>query len=122
MDKVVATAREAPADARDGASPAVGGFGLGGAPNGPIQALYERGVSGLSVVSNNCGAMESGPAILPAAGRIARVTGSRVGANKEFARQYPAGEPEVSVSPPSRRWAAPWSRRAGLSATCRPSS
>ena len=99
MDKVVATAAEAVADVPDGASLAVGGFGLSGVPNVLIQALYERGVAGLGVVSNNCGAMESGLAVLLAAGRIARVTGSYIGANKEFARQYLAGELEVEMIP-----------------------
>lgn len=45
-----------------------------------IQALYERGAAGLSVVSDNCGAMESGLAVLLAAGRLARVTGCYIGA------------------------------------------
>lgn len=99
MDKVVATALEAVADVPDGATLAVGGFGLSGVPNVLIQALYERGVSGLGVVSNNCGAMESGLAVLLAAGRIARVTGSYIGANKEFARQYLGGELEVEMIP-----------------------
>ncbi|MER6621604.1 MULTISPECIES: CoA transferase subunit A [unclassified Streptomyces] len=99
MDKVVASAAEAVADVPDGASLAVGGFGLSGVPDVLIQALYERGVDGLSVVSNNCGAMESGLAVLLAAGRIARVTGSYIGANKEFARQYLAGELEVELIP-----------------------
>jgi len=99
MDKVVSGAAEAVADVGDGASLAVGGFGLSGVPNVLIGALYERGVSGLSVVSNNCGAMDSGLAVLLAAGRIARVTGSYIGANKEFARQYLAGELEVELIP-----------------------
>ncbi|CAM5577256.1 hypothetical protein SGLAM104S_09971 [Streptomyces glaucescens] len=99
MDKVVAGAAEAVADVGDGASLAVGGFGLSGVPDVLIGALYERGVTGLSVVSNNCGAMESGLAVLLTAGRIARVTGSYIGANKEFARQYLAGELEVELIP-----------------------
>ncbi|MFB9348122.1 CoA transferase subunit A [Streptomyces heliomycini] len=99
MDKVVASAAEAVADVPDGASLAVGGFGLSGVPNVLIQALYERGADGLSVVSNNCGAMEAGLAVLLAAGRIARVTGSYIGANKEFARQYLTGELEVELIP-----------------------
>ncbi|MDX3087074.1 MULTISPECIES: CoA transferase subunit A [Streptomyces] len=99
MDKVIATAAEAVADIPPGASLAVGGFGLAGVPNVLVQALYERGVGGLSVVSNNCGAMESGLAVLLAAGRIARVTGSYIGANKEFARQYLAGELELELIP-----------------------
>ncbi|WP_413810716.1 CoA transferase subunit A [Streptomyces sp. OE57] len=99
MDKVVTTATDAVADVAEGATLAVGGFGLSGVPNVLIQALYERGVAGLSVVSNNCGAMDSGLAVLLAAGRIARVTGSYIGANKEFARQYLAGELEVELIP-----------------------
>ncbi|MGV9943613.1 CoA transferase subunit A [Streptomyces sp. NPDC003401] len=99
MDKVVATALEAVADVPDGASLTVGGFGLSGVPGVLIEALYERGVTGISVVSNNCGAMESGLAVLLAAGRIARVTASYIGGNKEFARQYLAGEIEVEMIP-----------------------
>ncbi|WP_369218376.1 CoA transferase subunit A [Streptomyces flavofungini] len=99
MDKVVATAAEAVADARDGASFAVGGFGLSGVPNELIRALHASGVSDLRVVSNNCGALDSGLAVLLAAGRIARVTGSYIGANKEFARQYLGGELEVEMIP-----------------------
>ncbi|MYW62755.1 3-oxoacid CoA-transferase subunit A [Streptomyces sp. SID8379] len=99
MDKVVATAAQAVADVGDGASLAVGGFGLSGVPGVLIKALYEQGTGNLSVVSNNCGALESGLAVLLAAGRIARVTGSYIGANKEFARQYLAGEIEVEMIP-----------------------
>lgn len=99
MDKVVASAADAVADVGDGSSLAVGGFGLSGVPGVLIAALYEAGVSGLRVVSNNCGAMESGLAVLLSAGRIARVTGSYIGGNKEFARQYLGGELEVEMIP-----------------------
>ncbi|GHH82508.1 succinyl-CoA--3-ketoacid-CoA transferase [Streptomyces sulfonofaciens] len=99
MDKVVASAAQAMADVPDGASLAVGGFGLSGVPNALIEALYERGVTDLRVVSNNCGAMDSGLAVLLSAGRISRVTGSYIGANKEFARQYLGGELEVELIP-----------------------
>lgn len=99
MDKVVASAADAVADVGDGSSLAVGGFGLSGVPGVLIAALYEAGVSDLRVVSNNCGAMESGLAVLLSAGRIARVTGSYIGGNKEFARQYLGGELEVEMIP-----------------------
>ncbi|MCX5395506.1 CoA transferase subunit A [Streptomyces sp. NBC_00102] len=99
MDKVVPTAAEAVADVPDGASLAVGGFGLSGVPTVLIDALHERGTGRLGVVSNNCGALDSGLAKLLAAGRIARVTGSYIGANREFARQYLAGEVEVEMIP-----------------------
>jgi 3-oxoacid CoA-transferase subunit A len=96
---VVASAEEAVADVHDGASIAVGGFGLSGVPNTLIDAVRDKGVSGLSVVSNNCGAMDSGLAVLLSAGRIVRVTGSYIGGNKEFARQYLGGELELELIP-----------------------
>ncbi|WJV45141.1 CoA transferase subunit A [Streptomyces flavofungini] len=99
MDKVVASAADAVADVTDGVSLAVGGFGLSGVPTVLIEALHARGVTGLHVVSNNCGALDTGLAVLLAAGRIARVTGSYIGANKEFARQYLAGELDVELIP-----------------------
>jgi 3-oxoacid CoA-transferase subunit A len=99
MDKVVATAEEALAGVVDGASLAVGGFGLSGVPNVLIQALYATGAGRLSVVSNNCGVDGGGLGILLAAGRIARVTGSYVGDNKEFARQYLSGELLLELTP-----------------------
>ena len=99
MDKVMGSAAEAVADVRDEASLAVGGFGLSGVPAVLIRALHDRGVRSLHVVSNNCGALEAGLATLLSAGRIARVTGSYIGANKEFARQYLAGEIELELIP-----------------------
>jgi acyl CoA:acetate/3-ketoacid CoA transferase alpha subunit len=92
MDKVSTSAAEAVADIPDGASVAVGGFGLSGIPTALIRALHHQGASGLSVVSNNCGVDGHGLGVLLAAGRIARVTGSYVGENKEFARQYLSGD------------------------------
>ena len=99
MDKTVATPAEAVADIPDGASLAVGGFGLCGVPTELITALHATGVSGLRTVSNNCGVDSWGLGILLGAGRIARTTGSYVGENKEFARQYLGGELEVELVP-----------------------
>ncbi|MBO1419854.1 CoA transferase subunit A [Streptomyces sp. FH025] len=99
MDKLVASPEEAVADIGDGASIAVGGFGLSGVPNVLIRALYARGSGGLSVVSNNCGVDGGGLGVLLAAGRISRVTGSYVGDNKEFARRYLSGELELELTP-----------------------
>jgi 3-oxoacid CoA-transferase subunit A len=99
MDKVVADARVAVADIPDGASMAVGGFGLCGIPMTLIAALLEAGTSGLHVVSNNCGTDDWGLGVLLAERRIARMTGSYVGENKEFARQYLAGELELELVP-----------------------
>ncbi|MFE9556268.1 CoA transferase subunit A [Streptomyces sp. NPDC006703] len=99
MDKVVPAPATAVADIPDGASLAVGGFGLSGVPNVLIAALYTQGATALSVVSNNCGVDGGGLGVLLAAGRIARVTGSYIGDNKEFARQYLGGELEVELVP-----------------------
>ncbi|WP_405996827.1 CoA transferase subunit A [Streptomyces sp. NBC_00829] len=99
MDKVKRSAAEAVADILDHASLAVGGFGLSGVPNVLIEAVYARGTAGLSVVSNNCGADGRGLGILLAARRVARVTSSYIGENKEFARQYLHGELEVELVP-----------------------
>ncbi|MFJ6079794.1 CoA transferase subunit A [Streptomyces sp. NPDC092369] len=99
MDKVRVSAAAAVADIPDGASLAVGGFGLSGVPEAAIRALHEQGATGLEVVSNNCGVDGRGLGVLLAAGRIARVTGSYVGENKEFARQYLSGELEVELVP-----------------------
>ncbi|WP_181801205.1 CoA transferase subunit A [Streptomyces shenzhenensis] len=99
MDKVSTSAAEAVDDIPDGASLAVGGFGLSGIPTVLIQALHAQGATGLKVVSNNCGADGHGLGVLLAAGHITRVTGSYVGENTEFARQYLAGELEVELVP-----------------------
>ncbi|MCZ0999459.1 CoA transferase subunit A [Streptomyces mirabilis] len=99
MDKVIGSATEAVADIPDGASLAVGGFGLSGVPDVLIGALHAQGTGGLRVVSNNCGVDGRSLGVLLADGRIARVTGSYVGENKEFARQYLSGELEVELVP-----------------------
>ena len=99
MDKVVSTAAEAVADIGDGASLAVGGFGLCGIPSVLIAELKQSGVSGLRCVSNNCGVDDWGLGQLLAGGQIARMQSSYVGENKEFARQYLSGELEVELTP-----------------------
>ena len=99
MDKVLETAAAAVADIPPGASLAVGGFGLCGIPSTLIAALAEAGTGGLRVVSNNCGVDDWGLGLLLRAGRIARMTSSYVGENKEFARQYLSGELEVELTP-----------------------
>ena len=99
MDKTYWSPQEAVADIGDGASLAVGGFGLCGNPMQLISALHDKGVSGLSVVSNNCGVDDWGLGILLADKRIAKMTSSYVGENKEFARQFLSGELEVELTP-----------------------
>ena len=99
INKVVASPAEAVADIRDGASLAVGGFGLCGIPVALIDALHQSGATNLETVSNNCGVDDWGLGILLRDGRIRRTISSYVGENKEFARQYLAGELEVVLTP-----------------------
>lgn len=97
--KVVDTAAAAVADICSGATLAVGGFGLCGVPDALIAAIADGEATGFEVFSNNCGVDDYGLGILLSAGRIARVTASYVGENKEFARQYLGGELEVELLP-----------------------
>ena len=99
MDKVVLTAAEAVADIGDGASIAVGGFGLAGIPWILIDAVLHNGASGLTVASNNCGVDGAGLGLLLEHYRIDRVIASYVGENKEFGRQYLSGELQVELTP-----------------------
>ena len=93
------SAAEAVADIPDGATLAVGGFGLCGIPSELIAALHDAGTTDLHVVSNNCGVDDWGLGILLADHRISRMIASYVGENKEFARQFLSGELEVELTP-----------------------
>jgi 3-oxoacid CoA-transferase subunit A len=99
MDKTFESAAAAVADIPDGATLAVGGFGLAGVPITLIRAILEQGATGLEVVSNNCGVDGWGLGVLLAQGRIRRIIASYIGENREFARQYLAGEVEVELTP-----------------------
>jgi 3-oxoacid CoA-transferase subunit A len=99
LDKVVASAADAVADIPDGASLAVGGFGLCGIPMVLIDALLAQGTTDLTVVSNNCGVDDWGLGVLLAAHRISRMTSSYVGENREFERQFLSGEIELELTP-----------------------
>jgi len=99
MNKVVATAAEAVADIPDDALLLAGGFGLCGIPENLILALRERGVKGLTVVSNNCGVDDFGLGLLLQTRQIRKMISSYVGENKEFERQYLSGELEVELCP-----------------------
>jgi 3-oxoacid CoA-transferase subunit A len=99
VNKTMASAALAVADIPDGASLAVGGFGVCGIPHVLIAALLAQGATELETVSNNCGVDGAGLGLLLDAGRIRRTTGSYVGENVEFARQYLSGELEVELCP-----------------------
>ncbi|BBH18557.1 succinyl-CoA--3-ketoacid-CoA transferase [Nocardioides baekrokdamisoli] len=99
MDKVWASADDAVATIGDGATIAFGGFGLCGIPSTLIDALLRSGVKDIEAVSNNAGVDDWGLGLLLTAGRLRRIVASYVGENKEFARQYLAGELEVELTP-----------------------
>ena len=100
MNKVYASAREALADiVRDGQTLAVGGFGLCGIPEALIAALRDTGVKNLTCISNNAGIDGAGLGQLLETRQIRKMISSYVGENKEFERQYLAGELEVEFTP-----------------------
>jgi 3-oxoacid CoA-transferase subunit A len=99
MDKVVSSAREAVADIADGATLAVGGFGLCGVPFTLIDAILSQGARDLTTISNNCGVDDAALGVLLYAGRITKTISSFVGGNKELARLYLSGQLEVELTP-----------------------
>jgi 3-oxoacid CoA-transferase subunit A len=78
---------------------AVGGFGLCGIPEALIDALRDTGVRGLTVISNNAGVDGFGLGKLLETRQIKKMISSYVGENKEFERQYLAGELELEFTP-----------------------
>jgi 3-oxoacid CoA-transferase subunit A len=83
----------------DGMTICAGGFGLCGIPERLIDAIRESGVKRLTVVSNNAGIDNEGLGKLLRTRQIAKMISSYVGENKEFERQYLAGELEVEFCP-----------------------
>src|SRR5574343_1643199 len=97
MNKVVGSATEALADKiKDGMTLAVGGFGLCGIPEALIDAVRESGARDLTVISNNAGVDGFGLGKLLETRQVRKMISSYVGENKEFERQYLAGELERS--------------------------
>ncbi|HKO68582.1 MAG TPA: CoA transferase subunit A, partial [Burkholderiaceae bacterium] len=84
---------------RDGQLIAVGGFGLCGIPEALIEALLVSGVKDLTVISNNAGVDDFGLGKLLRTRQIRKMIASYVGENKEFERQFLAGELELEFTP-----------------------
>ncbi|GGR79689.1 CoA transferase subunit A [Deinococcus sedimenti] len=100
MNKVYPDARAALHDiVADGQTIAVGGFGLCGIPEQLILALRDSGATGLTAVSNNAGVDGWGLGLLLETRQIRKMISSYVGENKEFERQYLAGELELEFTP-----------------------
>ena len=83
----------------DGMTVMSGGFGLCGIPENLIAGLRDSGVKGLTVISNNAGVDGFGLGQLLATRQIAKMVSSYVGENKEFERQYLAGELQLEFNP-----------------------
>jgi 3-oxoacid CoA-transferase subunit A len=100
MEKVYASAKEALSGiVQDNQMIAVGGFGLCGIPEALIAALRDSGVKGLTCISNNAGVDGFGLGQLLQTRQIRKMISSYVGENKEFERQYLAGELELEFTP-----------------------
>ncbi len=84
---------------KDGQLMAVGGFGLCGIPEALIDALHDSAVKNLTVISNNAGVDGFGLGRLLETRQIKKMVSSYVGENKEFERQYLAGELELEFTP-----------------------
>jgi 3-oxoacid CoA-transferase subunit A len=83
----------------DGMTVMSGGFGLCGIPENLILALRDSGVKGLTVISNNAGVDDFGLGLLLWSKQIRKMISSYVGENKEFERQFLAGELELEFNP-----------------------
>lgn len=100
MNKIYSTAESALQGlVEDGMTLAVGGFGLCGIPEALIAALRDSGKRELTVISNNAGVDGFGLGQLLATRQIRKMISSYVGENKEFERQYLAGELELEFTP-----------------------
>jgi 3-oxoacid CoA-transferase subunit A len=100
MNKVYPSAKAAlDGVVRDGQTIAVGGFGLCGIPEALILALRDSGAKGLTAISNNAGVDGFGLGLLLETRQIRKMISSYVGENKEFERQYLAGELELEFTP-----------------------
>jgi 3-oxoacid CoA-transferase subunit A len=100
MSKVFQSASAALADiVKDGQTLGVGGFGLCGIPEALIAAVRDSGVRDLTCISNNAGVDGFGLGLLLATRQVRKMIASYVGENKEFERQYLAGELELEFTP-----------------------
>lgn len=100
MNKIYPSAADALKDiVADGQLMAVGGFGLCGIPEALIDALRDSGAKNLTVISNNAGVDGFGLGKLLETRQISKMISSYVGENKEFERQYLAGELQLEFTP-----------------------
>jgi 3-oxoacid CoA-transferase subunit A len=100
MNKTYPSAVDALRDIlKDGQKLAVGGFGLCGIPEALIQAVKDLGAQNLTAIANNAGVDNFGLGLLLNSRQVKRMVASYVGENKEFERQFLAGELELEFTP-----------------------
>jgi 3-oxoacid CoA-transferase subunit A len=99
MNKVFNTAQEAIFDINDNATLLLGGFGLCGIPENTIAAIVQKGIKGLTCISNNAGVDDFGIGLMLVQKQVKKMIASYVGENKEFERQLLSGELDVELIP-----------------------
>ena len=99
INKKVNSVAEALQGIEDGMTIMLGGFGLCGIPENSIAELVQKGTTNLTCISNNAGVDDFGLGLLLQKRQIKKMISSYVGENKEFERQYLAGELELEFTP-----------------------
>lgn len=99
MNKVFRSAQEAIFDINDNATLMLGGFGLCGIPENTIAAIVQKGIKGLTCISNNAGVDDFGIGLMLVQKQVKKMIASYVGENKEFERQLLSGELDVELIP-----------------------
>lgn len=122
INKTVSDAQAAVADISDGAAIMIGGFGTAGMPDELIDALIDRGVGNLTIISNNAGNGEAGVAALMKAKRVRKIVCSfpRQSDSHHFDALYRAGEIELELVPQGNLAARIQAAGAGLGAIFTP--
>jgi len=122
IDKSRASLGQAVADIADGSSVMIGGFGTAGMPDALIDALIDRGVGNLTIISNNAGNGELGVAALIKAGRIRKIICSfpRQADSHHFDARFRSGEIELELVPQGNLAARIQAAGAGLGAIFTP--
>jgi 3-oxoacid CoA-transferase subunit A len=99
MNKVIPDLQQAIADIQDGATIMIGGFGLCGIPENLIQALSNKGVRNLTVISNNAGTEDFGIGLLLRNQQVRKMIASYVGENRTFEDLVRNGKLQIELSP-----------------------
>ncbi len=97
--KVVGSSAEAVREIKDGATIAVGGFGVCGTPLNLIEALHRQGTKDLTIISNNPGTEAMGLGVLFKDRKVIKMIGSYTGENRFVADQYMGGQLEIEFTP-----------------------